>query len=128
MATSNKDFKVKNGLIVEGATATVNGFDVLTTDSEINSAVPLGEDYPSDKNNGSLFYNTETNRFAIFHNSVWRELAYFSEIAAVFGGDSETTVFSSSQDGGDSSTTMFIGAIDGGSSSFNAPSENFLIA
>ena len=30
MATVNKDFKVKNGLVVEGSTATVNGHDVLT--------------------------------------------------------------------------------------------------
>jgi len=30
MATVNKDFKVKNGLIVEGTTATVNNYDVLT--------------------------------------------------------------------------------------------------
>ena len=30
MATVNKNFKVKNGLIVEGTTATVNNFDVLT--------------------------------------------------------------------------------------------------
>jgi len=30
MATLNKDFKVKNGLIVEGSTAKVNNYDVLT--------------------------------------------------------------------------------------------------
>ncbi len=30
MATVNKNFKVKNGLVVEGTTATVNNFDVLT--------------------------------------------------------------------------------------------------
>ena len=30
MATVTKDFRVKNGLIVEGSTATVNGHDVLT--------------------------------------------------------------------------------------------------
>jgi hypothetical protein len=30
MATVNKDFKVKNGLIVEGTTATVNNHDILT--------------------------------------------------------------------------------------------------
>ena len=30
MATVNKDFKVKNGLIVEGSTATVNGKNVIT--------------------------------------------------------------------------------------------------
>jgi hypothetical protein len=30
MATVNKDFKIKHGLVVEGATATVNGQDILT--------------------------------------------------------------------------------------------------
>jgi len=30
MATINKDFRIKNGLIVEGTTATVNGYDILT--------------------------------------------------------------------------------------------------
>jgi hypothetical protein len=30
MATVNKDFRIKNGLIVEGTTATVNGYDILT--------------------------------------------------------------------------------------------------
>jgi len=30
MATVNKDFKIKSGLIVEGTTASVNGFDILT--------------------------------------------------------------------------------------------------
>jgi hypothetical protein len=30
MATVNKDFKIKSGLVVEGTTATVNGYDVLT--------------------------------------------------------------------------------------------------
>jgi hypothetical protein len=33
MATVNKDFKIKNGLIVEGANGTINGFDILTKDS-----------------------------------------------------------------------------------------------
>jgi hypothetical protein len=35
LATSNKDFKIKNGLVVQGATATVNGEDVLTTGSSL---------------------------------------------------------------------------------------------
>ena len=30
MATVNKNFRVKNGLVVEGSTATVNGYDILT--------------------------------------------------------------------------------------------------
>ena len=33
MATVDKDFRVKNGLVVEGTTATVNGEDVITTGS-----------------------------------------------------------------------------------------------
>lgn len=37
MSTSNKDFKVKNGLVVAGSTATVNGNDILTTASSIDS-------------------------------------------------------------------------------------------
>jgi hypothetical protein len=36
LATSNKDFRIKNGLIVDGDYATVNGNDVLTTASSIN--------------------------------------------------------------------------------------------
>ena len=30
MATVNKNFRIKNGLVVEGNTATVNGYDILT--------------------------------------------------------------------------------------------------
>ena len=37
MATVNKDFRVKNGLVVEGTTATVNGNDILTTASNTGS-------------------------------------------------------------------------------------------
>lgn len=37
MATVNKDFRVKNGLVVEGTTATVNGETVITTGSDTDS-------------------------------------------------------------------------------------------
>jgi hypothetical protein len=37
VATTNKDFRIKNGLVVEGATSTVNGNQVLTTASSIDS-------------------------------------------------------------------------------------------
>lgn len=30
MATVNKNFRIKNGLVVEGSTATINGYDILT--------------------------------------------------------------------------------------------------
>jgi hypothetical protein len=37
LATNSKDFKIKNGLIVEGATATVNGDNVITEASSISN-------------------------------------------------------------------------------------------
>jgi hypothetical protein len=37
MSTENKDFRVKNGLIVSGTTATVAGSNILTESSGINS-------------------------------------------------------------------------------------------
>jgi hypothetical protein len=36
MTTNSKDFRVKNGLVVEGTTATVDGQQILTTASSIN--------------------------------------------------------------------------------------------
>lgn len=39
MATVTKDFKVKSGLIVEGATATVNNYDILTKKAEDQSYI-----------------------------------------------------------------------------------------
>jgi len=39
MATVAKDFKVKSGLIVEGATATVNNYDILTKKAEDQSYI-----------------------------------------------------------------------------------------
>jgi hypothetical protein len=46
MATVNKDFKIKSGLIVEGTTATVNGYDILTKSQ-------AGQDYIIDLIGGS---------------------------------------------------------------------------
>ena len=41
MATVNKNFKIKNGLIVEGSTATVNGNQVLTEDASDQYIIDL---------------------------------------------------------------------------------------
>ena len=39
MATVNKDFKVKNGLIVEGTTGTINNYDILTKKTDDQSYI-----------------------------------------------------------------------------------------
>ena len=120
MTTNTKDFKVKNGLIVEGTTATVDGYDVLTTASDlsglIEAGVGIGTSYPEDRSNGALFFNISELRLAVFYESVWRELAYTTELSSISGGDSATATFDLFYNGGDSLTTMFIGALDGGDS------------
>jgi len=39
MATVTKDFKVKNGLIVEGTTGTINNYDILTKKADDNTYI-----------------------------------------------------------------------------------------
>ena len=57
MATSNKDFKIKNGLIVEGDSATVNGNDVLTTASSLDDLANVYVPTPNDGD--TLIYDLE---------------------------------------------------------------------
>ena len=58
MATSNKDFKIKNGLIVEGDSATVNGNDVLTTASSIDDLADV--DVTTATDGDTLVYDLDT--------------------------------------------------------------------
>ena len=61
MATTNKDFRIKNGLIVDGANATVNGNTVLTNASSINALSDVTISSPTSgqvlKWNGSTWVN-----------------------------------------------------------------------
>lgn len=129
MTVQSKDFRVKNGLVVEGTTATVNGNEVLTTASDlgglIEAGVGLGSSYPTDKANGSLFFNTSTLRLAVLYDSMWRELAYLADATSIDGGNSATsidggnsatTVFQAVYDNGDSTTDVFVGNLNGGTS------------
>jgi hypothetical protein len=59
LATSNKDFKIKNGLIVEGDSATVNGNDVLTSASSIDELNDVSIATP--ENNQVLAYEASTS-------------------------------------------------------------------
>lgn len=58
MATSNKDFKIKNGLIVEGDSATVNGNDVLTSASSIDDLADVAVTTANDGD--TLVYDLDT--------------------------------------------------------------------
>ena len=61
MATNNKDFKIKNGLVVDGATATVGGNNVLTSASSVNDLSDVTVTDPTSgqvlKWNGSAWVN-----------------------------------------------------------------------
>lgn len=61
MATSNKDFKVKNGLIVEGATASVNGNNILTEASDLEALANI--DVSSVSDGESLTYDEGTGNW-----------------------------------------------------------------
>lgn len=58
MATTNRDFRVKNGIVVEGSTATVNGNNVLTTASSLDS---LGDVVITSATNGQVLKFNGTN-------------------------------------------------------------------
>ncbi len=58
MATSSKDFKIKNGLIVEGVSATVNGNNVLTSASDLADLANVNAPTPNDGDN--LVYDADT--------------------------------------------------------------------
>jgi hypothetical protein len=58
LSTASKDFKIKNGLIVQGSSATVNGNQVLTTASSIDDLSDVDTDGVSDGD--SLVYSTTT--------------------------------------------------------------------
>ena len=61
MATGDKDFKIKNGLVVQGATATVNGENVLTTASSIDDLADV--DIADIADGQALLYSDGTSSF-----------------------------------------------------------------
>jgi hypothetical protein len=66
LATSDKDFKIKNGLIVEGDSATVNGNDVLTTASDVLTSASTLDDLanvyvPTPNDGDTLLYDSESD-------------------------------------------------------------------
>lgn len=119
MATVDKNFRIKNGLVVsnnvevQGTSLTVNGNQVLTAADDI-SAVKLGNAFPANAQTGSLFLNTKTGRLSIFDVNAWREVAYLTELESIFSGDADTSVFELTYDGGTSSTDLFVGVLEGG--------------
>ena len=92
MATSDKDFKVKNGLNVAlggtfGGTVTVAtptlGIHAATkdyVDSAVSTpTVPTGASNPESATNGDLFLNTNESRLYYYYNSTWYSVALLQD-------------------------------------------------
>jgi hypothetical protein len=84
VATINKDFKVKNGLVVAlggsfGGTVTVEDPTLgshAATKSYVDSvagspAIPVLDEAPPSPVNGSLWYDTVTTRLYIYYSGQW---------------------------------------------------------
>jgi len=88
MATVNKDFKVKNGLIVTNggtfggevtvATPTV-GTSAATKDyvdtAVSTPTIPVGSTPPASPGNGDLWFDTLTERVHVYYGSTWVAIA-----------------------------------------------------
>ena len=86
MATADKDFKVKNGLVV-GAGGTFNGTVVVATPTEnthaatkayvdaVGGGVNVSDTTPEDPIAGMLWFDSTTARFFIYYDSFWIEVS-----------------------------------------------------
>ena len=74
MPTTNRDFRVKNGLVVEGSSATVNGNNVLTTASSIDALSDVVITTPA------------TNQVLLFNGTNWVNSSETGDITAVTSG------------------------------------------
>jgi hypothetical protein len=85
LATSNKNFKVKNGLDVAGA-ATADSFvklggtsdEFLMADGSVSAgggggSLEVSETPPSSPSEGDIWYNSQTGQTFVYYDSFWVE-------------------------------------------------------
>jgi hypothetical protein len=81
------------------------------TEGAVANSVQIINSYSNSPQNGTIAYNTATNRFVIAYNGIWNEVAYKSETdSPIDGGNSLTESFDIYIDGGGSSETTFVNA------------------
>ena len=90
MATVNKDFKVKNGLVVANggtfggtvtvATPTLNDHAATKLYVDSNSgSIPVLATAPENPTTGQTYYDTVTQRINIYDGSVWISIASLAD-------------------------------------------------
>lgn len=150
MATVNKDFKVKNGLIVTGGgefggTVSV-GTPTLDTHAatkayvdSLASGMVVGSTAPSTPDNGDLWFDTLTSRVNVYYSGSWLTMATIDDtlnlpqhihdtaidgtgliVSTFVSGGSFNDPQGSPVDGGSYNTNSWTTVYDGGS-----PVDNF---
>ncbi len=130
MATTNKDFVVKQGLKV--ATGVTFPDNTVQTTAFTGSAITVGSSFPVSPSNGAMHLDTNTNRIYYFYNSTWYAMANYDDTASVTDHNHNADGFvediyqyqgngpvgpwlGTALDGGTPATTSFTSVIDGGS-------------
>ena len=144
MATVDKDFKVKNGLVVTNG-GTFGGAVTVGTPTEATHAVtksyvdalaggiPVANTAPSSPDNGDLWFDTLTQRVNVYYEQNWLTIASIDDTlnlpdhihdTSIDGNGLIVTTFVSagsfndpqgtSIDGGEANTVVFTQTFDGG--------------
>ena len=94
MATVNKDFKVKNGLIVAGG-GSFGGTVVVGTPTDSTHAatkayvdsviggMEVGATAPSTPDNGDLWFDTLTSRVNVYYSNAWITMAAIDDTLGI---------------------------------------------
>jgi hypothetical protein len=130
VATTNKDFVVKQGLkVAAGVTFPDN---TVQTTAFTGSVITVGSSFPVSPSNGAMHLDTNTNRIYYFYNSTWSALANYDDTSSVTDHTHNADGFvediyeyqgngpvgpwlGTALDGGTPATTSFTSVIDGGS-------------
>lgn len=88
MATDNKDFKIKNGLIVTNGGTFGGTVTVATPTENLHAAtkeyvdsivggveVPVSDTPPANATNGNMWYDTVTERLHVYYSGEWYAMA-----------------------------------------------------
>ena len=129
MATTDKDFVVKQGLKV--ATGVTFPDNTVQTTAFTGSAITGGSSFPVSPSNGAMHLDTNTNRIYYYYNSTWYAMANYDDTSGVTDHTHNVDGFvediyqyqgngpvgpwlGTSLDGGTPATTSFTSVIDGG--------------
>ena len=130
MATTDKDFVVKQGLKV--ATGVTFPDNTVQTTAFTGSAITVGASFPVSPSNCAMHLDTNTNRIYYYYNSTWYAMANYDDTSSVTDHTHNSDGFvediyqyqgngpvgpwlGTALDGGTPATTSFTSVIDGGS-------------